>query len=79
MKEKVLFICVHNSARSQMAEEYLRKFAAERFEVESAGLEPGTISSQVTGSIKKKLERVREIRDQIKHKILEFVRENSAG
>ena len=32
MKEKVLFICVYNSARSQIAEEYLRKFAADRFE-----------------------------------------------
>ncbi len=44
MKENVLFICVHNSARSQMAEEYMRKFAADRFEVESAGLEPGRIN-----------------------------------
>lgn len=47
VKKRVLFICVHNSARSQMAEEYLRKFAAERFEVESAGLEPGRINPLV--------------------------------
>lgn len=139
MKEKVLFICVHNSARSQMAEEYLRKFAADRFKTESAGLEPGTINplvaevlkedgidisqkstnsvfefykegrryhyvitvcskeaeercpvfpgvgpiqrlhwpfddpSRVTGTQEEKLRKVREIRDQIKKKILEFV------
>jgi arsenate reductase len=145
VKEKVLFICEHNSARSQMAEEYLRKFAAERFEVESAGLEPGTINplaaevlkeegidithkrtnsvfefyregrryhyvitvcsreaaercpvfpsigptqqlhwpfedpSQVTGTREEKLKKVREIRDQIKQKILEFAQEHSAG
>jgi arsenate reductase len=52
MKEKILFICVHNSARSQMAEEYLRKFAGDRFEVESAGLEPGTINPLVVGVLK---------------------------
>ena len=52
MKEKVLFICVHNSARSQMAEEYLRKFASDRFEVESAGLEPGTINPLVVEVLK---------------------------
>lgn len=45
--EKVLFICVHNSARSQMAEEYLRKFAGDRFEVQSAGFEPTEINPLV--------------------------------
>ncbi len=44
MRERILFICVHNSARSQMAEEYLRTFASDRFDTESAGLEPGTIN-----------------------------------
>jgi len=43
-KKKVLFICVHNSARSQMAEALLRKMAGDRFEVESAGLEPGKLN-----------------------------------
>ncbi|MBL0066078.1 MAG: arsenate reductase ArsC [Bacteroidetes bacterium] len=38
-KSRVLFVCIHNSARSQMAEAYLRKFAGDRYEVESAGLE----------------------------------------
>jgi arsenate reductase (thioredoxin) len=36
-KGSVLFICTHNSARSQMAEGLLRHIAGERFEVESAG------------------------------------------
>lgn len=44
MKKKVLFVCVHNSARSQMAEAFLKKIAPERFDVESAGLEPGELN-----------------------------------
>lgn len=43
-KKRVLFICVHNSARSQMAEAFLKQAAAERFDVESAGLEPGKLN-----------------------------------
>ena len=46
-KTRVLFICVHNSARSQMAEAFLKKFAGERFEAESAGLEPGVLNPLV--------------------------------
>jgi arsenate reductase (thioredoxin) len=51
-KSKVLFVCVHNSARSQMAEEMLRLMAGDRFEVESAGLEPGTINPYVVEVMK---------------------------
>ena len=43
-KIKVLFLCVHNSARSQMAAAYLKKFGGNQFEVDSAGLEPGTLN-----------------------------------
>lgn len=44
---KVLFLCVHNSARSQMAEAFLKKHGGGRFEVESAGLEPGKLNPYV--------------------------------
>lgn len=46
-RRRVLFICVHNTARSQMAEAYLRAYADDLFEVESAGLEPGTLNPLV--------------------------------
>jgi arsenate reductase len=48
----VLFLCVHNSARSQMAESYLRKFAGDAFQAESAGLEPGTLNPYVVRALK---------------------------
>lgn len=44
MKRKVLFICVRNSARSQMAEAFLNDLCPDEFEAESAGLDPGTIN-----------------------------------
>ena len=39
----VLFVCTHNSARSQMAEGWLRHLAGNRFQIASAGIEPGTL------------------------------------
>jgi len=59
-KRRVLFVCVHNSARSQIAEELLRKMAGDRFEVESAGLEPGKLNPIVVETLKE------EIRSRIK-------------
>jgi len=50
-KTKVLFICVHNSARSQMAEAFLNRYGGERFAAESAGLEPGTLNPLVVRAL----------------------------
>jgi arsenate reductase len=50
--KKVLFLCVHNSARSQIAEAYLRQLGGNDFEVESAGLEPGTLNPYVVRALK---------------------------
>ncbi len=44
---RVLFICVHNSARSQMAEAYLRQMIGEGLIVDSAGLDPTVINPLV--------------------------------
>ncbi len=136
MKKKVLFVCIHNSARSQMAEAFLNQICGQEFEAHSAGLEPGKLNpvvvevmqeigidisgnrtkavfdmiqsgqmfsrvitvcdeasaercpifpgittrlhwsfpdpSAVTGSAEEKRERIREIRDRIKHRIEEW-------
>jgi arsenate reductase (thioredoxin) len=47
MKKKVLFVCIHNSARSQMAEAFLNQICSDEFEAQSAGLEPGKLNPVV--------------------------------
>lgn len=73
MKKKVLFVCIHNSARSQMAEELLRKIAGDRFKVESAGIEPGKLNPVVVEVLKEAGiditgKPVRSVQDLVKQK-----------
>ena len=51
-KKKVLFVCIHNSARSQMAEAWMNRLCGDRFEAESAGLEPGVLSPMAVAAMK---------------------------
>ncbi|UPT75478.1 MAG: arsenate reductase ArsC [Elusimicrobiota bacterium] len=51
-RARVLFVCIHNSGRSQMAEALLRRIGSERFEAESAGFEPGTLNPVVVAALK---------------------------
>ena len=46
-KTNVLFVCVHNSARSQMADAFLNQICCEQFEAHSTGLEPGKLNPVV--------------------------------
>ncbi|MEI6488166.1 MAG: arsenate reductase ArsC [Bacteroidota bacterium] len=43
-KTRILFLCIHNSARSQMAEAYMKQLGGDKYEVESAGLEAGKLN-----------------------------------
>ena len=52
IKHKILFVCIHNSARSQMAEAFLNLLAGDIFEAESAGLEPGRLNPNVVEVMK---------------------------
>jgi arsenate reductase len=52
MKKKVLFVCIHNSARSQMAEAFLNQVCGEFFEAQSAGIEPGKLNPVVVEAMR---------------------------
>jgi arsenate reductase (thioredoxin) len=51
-KIKVLFVCVHNAARSQMAEALLNQLCGDKFIAESAGLEPGVLNPLAVEAMK---------------------------
>jgi arsenate reductase len=47
IQRRVLFVCIHNSARSQMAETFLNNYGGNKYTAESAGLEPGKMNPNV--------------------------------
>lgn len=49
---KILFVCIHNSGRSQMAEAFLNTLGGDYFSAGSAGLEPGKLNPLVVKSMK---------------------------
>ncbi len=50
--KKILFICIHNSARSQMAEAFLNYYGKGKYLAESAGLKPGKLNPFVVEAMK---------------------------
>jgi arsenate reductase len=54
MSTNVLFVCIHNSARSQMAEAFLNRSCGGRFVAMSAGIEPGKLNPIVVEVMKEK-------------------------
>ena len=51
-KPRVLFVCTHNSSRSQMAEGLLRHIFGDHYEVHSAGTEPSAVSPFAVSAMK---------------------------
>ncbi len=64
IQHKVLFVCIHNSARSQMAEAYLNKFGEGRIVAESSGLEPGVLNPIVVKAMKEEGDRYFQQQDK---------------
>jgi arsenate reductase len=54
MTTNVLFVCIHNSARSQMAEAFLNRDCGGRFVALSAGIEPGKLNPIVVAAMEEK-------------------------
>ncbi|MCF7942198.1 MAG: arsenate reductase ArsC [Spirochaetia bacterium] len=49
---RIMFVCIHNSARSQMCEAFVRHYAADRFDVHSSGIEAGALNPLVVEAMK---------------------------
>ncbi len=71
-KRTVLFVCVHNSARSQMAESFLTRVGGDDFHAESAGLEPGRINPLVITAMQ---EIGIDLTDKETHDVFDFVKQ----
>lgn len=52
MKKNIIFICIHNSARSQIAEAYMKKYYGDEFNCYSAGIEQGKLNPIVVEAMK---------------------------
>ena len=52
MNRKILFVCIHNSARSQMAEAFMNQMCGKIFEAHSAGIEPGVLNPLVVEAMR---------------------------
>jgi arsenate reductase len=66
-RSRVLVLCTHNSARSQMAEGFLRALAGDRFQVASAGTEAAG------GEEPERLAAFRRVRDQIAERLRDWL------
>jgi arsenate reductase len=73
LKKKVLFLCTHNSARSQMAEAFLNHLYGERYEARSAGIIPTKINPYV---VKVMAEEGIDLRNARSKDIEEFTEDN---
>ena len=69
-KQKVLFLCTGNSARSQMAEAFLKKHGGDEFEAYSAGLDPKTVNAYTVRTMD---EVGIDIRDQYAKSVREYM------
>jgi len=70
--KKVLFVCVHNAARSQMAEAFLNRIGNGLFIAESAGLEPGSLNPDIVDVMQ---EIGYDIRHNLTKSVFEFYRQ----
>ncbi len=55
MSENILFVCLENAGRSQMAEAFFRKFTSERFNVSSAGTTPSSQLNPIVVQVMKEI------------------------